>query len=115
DGPDRAGAGLSFCAAAANDQRGPAGGHDHLLLAHSLAQPRSIRDLSVARRAARWLARQHHSWISYAVSRQQLRRHGRPAARGPRGSRGLLGHLSWPADVGAALSHFGGMAAAPGA
>ncbi len=48
EGSGRAGAGLSFCAAAADDPRAPARRDDHHVLAHSLAQSRGVRDLPVA-------------------------------------------------------------------
>ena len=46
--PDRAGAGLSFRAAAAHDPQRPAQGDHRHLLAHSLAQRRNLLDLPVA-------------------------------------------------------------------
>ena len=54
-GPDRPGAGLPLRAAAAHDPRAPAARDHHHLLAHSLAQPRGLRHLPLARGAARRL------------------------------------------------------------
>ena len=81
---DRAGAGLSLRAAAAHDPRPAAARDDHHVLAHPVAEPRGVRDLPVAGRAARRHARQQHPRLPHAVPLQQLPRHRRPHARGAR-------------------------------
>ena len=87
EGPDRPRAGLPLRAAAADDPRAAAARDDHHVLAHPVAQPRGVRDLPVARRAARRTAGQQHPRLPHPVPLQQLPRHRRPAARGARGPR----------------------------
>ena len=82
--PDRAGAGLPLRAAAADDPRAAAARDDHHVLAHPVAESRGVRDLPVARGAARRPARQQHPRLPHAVPLQQLPRHRRPHARGAR-------------------------------
>ena len=61
-----------------------AGGDDHHVLAHPVAEPGSVRHLPVARGSARRPARQQHPRLPHAIPLQQLRRHRRPADRGAR-------------------------------
>src|SRR6266699_2434179 len=104
--PHRAGPGLPLCASAPNDP-GRAARRDHrVLLAHSLAKPRGVRDLPLAGGVARRSPGLEHPRIPHAVSLQQLRRHRRP----PAGSQGRPGdvHRLLPrqTDRGQALPDF---------
>ena len=64
--------------------RAAAARDDHHVLAHPVAESGSIRDLPVARRAARRTARQQHPRIPHAVPLQQFRRYRRSPARSAR-------------------------------
>ncbi len=113
--PDRAGAGLSPRARAADDPRAAARRDDHHLLAHPVAEPRGVRDLPLARRAARRAARQQHPRIPHPVPLQQLRRHRRPAARGARRPRDVRRVVPRRAHADQALSDLRRVAARVGA
>ena len=105
---------LSLRPAAEDDTRSTPGGHDHLLLAHSLAESRSVRHLPLARGSARRHARQQYPRVPHPVSLQQLPRHRRPPA-GSSGRPGdVYGLVSGPADCGKALPYFDRMATVPG-
>ena len=67
----------------------PAGGDGHHVLAHPVAEPRGVRDLPVARRAARRPARQRPSSASTRSPLQQLPRDGRPLPGGAHRSRDI--------------------------
>ena len=107
---DRAGPGLPPGAVAADDSGSAPGRHDHHLLAHSLAEPGSIRHLSLARGAARRPARQQHPRISHAVSLQQLHRYGRSIARSAGRPGNVQRVVPGQADSGEALSDLGRVA-----
>jgi trehalose 6-phosphate synthase len=71
----RAGAGLPLRAAAAHDPRGTARGHDHHLLAHSVAQSGILLHLPLGRGDPGRAAGQQHPRLPHPVPLQQLRRH----------------------------------------
>ena len=90
---DRARAGLSLRAGAADDPRAAAPRDHHHLLAHPLAERRALRHLPVARRAAGGAARQQHPRLPHPAPLQQLPRLGRPLPRGAhRPRRARRGH-----------------------
>ena len=110
-GSRRPRAGLSLRAAAADDPRAPARRDDHHVLAHPVAESRGVRDLPVARRAARRPARQQHPRLPHAVPLQQLPRHRRSHARGARRPRDVHDLLPRRVDRGASLSDLDRVAA----
>ena len=110
-GPDRAGAGLSFRAAAAHDPRTAAARHRHHVLAHSLAKRRDLQHLSVARGDHRRVARQLDPRLSHALSLQQFPGRRRPLHGEPHRPRAQFGDAGRPRDAGARLSDLDRMAA----
>ena len=73
--------------------------------------PESFAHLPVARRAARWPARQQHPGVPHAVPLQQLPRHRGPRARGAGRPGGLRGHAAGPVHAGPSLSDLDRVAA----
>ena len=108
---DRPRPGLSPRAAAAHGPRSAAGCDHHHVLAHPVAESGSLRDLPVARGAARRTAGQQHSRLPHAVPLQQLRGHGRSAARSEGRSRDVRRFLPPRTDGREAVSHLDRVAA----
>ncbi len=109
---DRAGAGLSFRAAAAHDPQPPAQGDHRDFLAHSLAQRGNLRDLPLARGNPRRPARLVDPRLPHPLPLQQFPRRRRPLHREPDRPREFVDLLRGARDFGAALSDFDRMAAA---